>query len=1074
MKRSVLFVSVGLMLLSPGRAPGHLSIIRQGPESRGAREAGDRYGAAVAAGDFNGDGYADLAGGAPRENIESPAGDIVDAGAVIISYGSWTGLTHAGADILTQGSLGYTDEANDNFGASLIVGNFDGDAYDDLAIGSPGESINGLDNAGNVIIVYGSATGLGGSSTIVSQGNSAGALEANDSFGYSLTVGDFNGDGRDDLAVGIPGEDVLSGSVNLVDAGAVEFYFGSATGITTAGSYIITDDDTTNPAEANAAYGFALASGNFDGDQYDDIVIGTPGKDLGGPANVGTVDILYGTNTGISPVLIQFFSQVSLGGTSETGDQFGYALAAGDTNGDGYDDIAIAAPFKNNGNVTDGGRAYVAYGTFLGLATATATILNPVNGPGSAVGDQFGFALAMGDWTGDGRDELAVGVPFRNTSDVANLAVSDAGIVAIYNGSATGIVSSNPTIRDQEILNEVSEPSDQIGMALAFGDFAADDREGLAVGAPLENFEPAPGITATPATDAGAVYIDMPWRQAQSLSCRMSVLVDCDGQIVFSQKPFDQNYLASTSKIMTALLAIEATQPDCNPCTSLNSVYTFPQVFDEPSLGGTLGGSLAGLCQGETMTLGSLLYAMLFPSGNDAAFSIADHIVNPGANCAAAGCADVLAFADMMNARAAELGMTDTVFENPSGGGHAGWASANRSTPVDMVRLANAAMQNPLYYQYSTTGQITIPRINASCLPANTMTTYNTGVFFLDDGVGFDFPGGSGLKPGSTPTARRTFVASAEHSEGRYFAVALGSVTTATPTCAEFPGFVPSSCDVLKLLDLGRTEFCVLDDLALPPPGPGTSTCVPNQSSQVDYGHTLHLPIDPRTDRTTSFRATLSPGTTTAHALVRLKGAAQLEFAPGQQMSHTIAPFRAHTGIVLTNIGSSSGSFIFTTSHPSQTFNVTLAPGQSSTIPPYTAPLALGTWVFDITYTSSTSTGYLEVRLNGYESNVVMTLAAPSFTQTIGWGNSVIVDGLIEAQVIGQDANPGPALDLCLVATLDADGDLDGDFDLRDFANLQNCFGSPSDDCIVWDFDEGGSVGLPDYDAFESLFTGPQ
>jgi hypothetical protein len=428
----------------------------------------------------------------------------------------------------------------------------------------------------------------------------------------------------------------------------------------------------------------------------------------------------------------------------------------------------------------------------------------------------------------------------------------------------------------------------------------------------------------------------------------------------------------------------------------------------------------------------------------------------------------------MMNARAAELGMADTVFENPSGGGHAGWASANRSTPVDMVRLANAAMQNPLYYQYSTTGQVTIPRINASCLPPNTLTTYTTGVFFLDDGVGFDFPGGSGLKPGSTPTARRTFVASAEASEGRYFAVALGSVSTTTPICPEF-GFTPSSCDVLKLLDLGRTKFCALDDLALPPPGPGTSVCVQGRSSQVGYGHTLHLPVDGRPDRPTRFRATLSPGTTAAHALVRIKGSTQLEFAPGQHATRRIAPFKAHSGVVLTNISSASESFIFTTSQPVQTFNVTLAAAQSFTVPPYSSPATLSQWMLDITYTTSTGTGYLEVQDNGYESDVLLNSAVTSFNQTVGWENAVVIDGLLEAQVIGQNATPGPLLDLCLAATLEGDGDLDGDFDLRDFANLQNCFGAAAGACLLaFDFDDNNQVGLLDYGTFESMFTGPQ
>ena len=104
----------------------------------------------TAKGDFNGDGFGDLAIGAPGENL--------GAGAVHVLYGSATGLTTTGSQFLSQGAGGIADaaEAGDEFGRSLAVGNFNSDGFNDLAIGAPGENRG----AGTVHVLYGSASGL--------------------------------------------------------------------------------------------------------------------------------------------------------------------------------------------------------------------------------------------------------------------------------------------------------------------------------------------------------------------------------------------------------------------------------------------------------------------------------------------------------------------------------------------------------------------------------------------------------------------------------------------------------------------------------------------------------------------------------------------------------------------------------------------------------------------------------------------------------------------------------------------------------------------------------------------------
>jgi hypothetical protein len=191
------------------------------------------FGAALAIADFDGDGYGDLAAGAPVERGAVDPMDKTAAGGVSIVYGSADGLTVTGNQLWMQSTEGVpgNDEAWDVFGSALAAGYFNADAYADLAIGVPGE--NAVDftlGPGSVTILYGSAGGLAApGAQRWSQASPGVPSDPHlvEWFGYTLVSHDFGRSGRDDLAIGVPNEDVGGRK----HAGMVEVLYGKADGL---------------------------------------------------------------------------------------------------------------------------------------------------------------------------------------------------------------------------------------------------------------------------------------------------------------------------------------------------------------------------------------------------------------------------------------------------------------------------------------------------------------------------------------------------------------------------------------------------------------------------------------------------------------------------------------------------------------------------------------------------------------------------------------------------------------------------------------------------------------------------
>ena len=357
-----------------------------------------RLGEAMASGFFDGDCYADLAvSAASTSNF-------------LILYGSSTGLTTMRSTAFDRTAIQPDGEYGSGLSYDLAAGDFNGDGFDDVAAGAPWEK----NNSGAFGVLYGSAAGVtdAGAAWITQDSPDVpGGTENEDLFGWSLAAGDFNGDGRAELAVGSPGEAIGS----LRDAGGVIVFPGTAAGLATAGSkwWDQNSPDVPGGAETFDHFGYVLTAGDTNGDRRDELVVAAPEESIGAKAAGGMVHLFRGTTSGLAAGAAFDQDHAQIPGDAENGDYFGSALALVDMNRDGKRDLVVGVRGETASSQQGTGAINILYSTATGPGPAGAVYLdqNTAGVPDSNEElDSFGWSLSRLQ-NAYGGDALVVGAP---------------------------------------------------------------------------------------------------------------------------------------------------------------------------------------------------------------------------------------------------------------------------------------------------------------------------------------------------------------------------------------------------------------------------------------------------------------------------------------------------------------------------------------------------------------------------------------------------------------------------------------------------------------------------------------
>ncbi|MGW2228372.1 FG-GAP-like repeat-containing protein [Streptomyces formicae] len=427
--------------------------------------------------DFNGDGFADLAIAAPNGTVDGSAG----AGYVSVVLGSATGPDAARHQLISRATPGVPGDVAGTyaFGAQTVPADLDADGYTDLVVTSGGD---GADDT----VLWGSKDGLTGRDTVLP-------------YHYAdYAAGDFNGDGKRDLVVGsYPSDDP--------DVAGMTVLRGPFTraGKPAGKQSIVTSDGPSGLR--------SFIAGDLTGDGIDDIVSTHGFEEMQHEARFwkGGRTAVSGTSTALT---------TAISGT------------VGDFDGDGYGDLAM----RDIGSVSEvpdssPGSIQIQYGSATGPSARKKVITQATEGvPGASEDDDaFGASLSAGDVNGDGKADLAVGVPGESLGDATGT-----GAVVLLKGAAKasgGLTGKGAIAYNQSTAGVpgASEAGDDFGRSVLLTDLTKDGKADLSVGAPLEDgtyadsgatwhlFGSASGLTTTGAATLSPVKLGAPEKTAR-------------------------------------------------------------------------------------------------------------------------------------------------------------------------------------------------------------------------------------------------------------------------------------------------------------------------------------------------------------------------------------------------------------------------------------------------------------------------------------------------------------------------------------------------------------------------------